>query len=151
MWSQPQMGGRNFLGENSCWQCRQQSPSPAGRQHGCESKQRGLKPSEVSTPPGTHLSNRLRLRIGEEQQRRFSESRTTTQRIGAARPAPPEARTRPRHLSLLQLLDTTSHPENQVIYRKTCCQQLVEKTPFGSGMLRHIFKWVSCGKAYCIL
>lgn len=70
-------------------------------------------------------------------------------------PSPAKAQTHPHHLLLLQLLDTTIHSENQVIYRKICCQQLVEKaelkTPLRSGMLRHIFNWVSCGKAYCIL
>lgn len=68
---------------------------------------------------------------------------------------PPKAQTHPHRLLSLQSLDTTIHPETRVIYREICCQQLVEKaepkTPFGSGMLRHIFKWMSCGKAYCIL
>lgn len=80
---------------------------------------------------------------------------TCVQLICAAHPAPLKAQPHPRRLLFLQLLDTTIHPENQVIYREICCQQLVGKaelkTPFGSGMLRHIFKWMSCGKAYCIL
>lgn len=153
----PEQAGETFSARIHAGSAGSRAPLPAGKgTRRCESKQRKFKPSQVlPTPPETHLLNRLH--VSERKSCRDSAIPSEPPKITRVQctPLPPKAQTHPHRLLSPQSLDTTIHPETRVIYREICCQQLVKKaepkTPLGSGMLRHIFKWMSCGKAYCIL